>query len=549
MENEREFQKIGQNLSTVDCGETQPVEQGPAYEENPEKDDLCSKNKKLQEGSAAKAVFNDLVPLNPIHGAVDFRPEGIILGFRIMVEGIDEPEEKRIYVLKDEQSVRLQVSGNAVLLGDVKHFLDEMALPPLLQDRWSFEGMNALIKEPEEPEDLFSLLKSFLTEYLDFQIPAHYGILAAWALGSYFAHLFPAFPFLCFLGPKESGKSKLLEALQQICFNANKAKNISEAALGDMMDGQRGTLLLDQAESLPKNLVGTLADSYRRAGGKRRIVKMSRGKRSVLEFSTYGPKAFATTKDLDPDLLDRCCQIPMLRTLKPLPDIQGWEPEWLWIRDACYRFVLLRWRAVARAYSEITSTGTRQGELWRPLKAILIALNASKDEIRAIEKAFQEGTSRTKNELDEREGALFYVLVKKAEMSKKATFEITAQDILADMRELIDKEDKISPQWIGNTISRFSLANDVKKRTRRKLTHYSFTKARIQDIFMRYVREDSWHESDTAENDCQSDSDDSQPSSEQISEQAVEEQSRCSLPENSGMCEDLNAMVASSSQN
>ncbi len=91
----------------------------------------------------------------------------------------------------------------------------------------------------------------------------------------------------------------------------------------------RGTVLIDQAEKLRNdkgngNLIGLLADSYKKAGGKRRIVDTSNG-RCVMEFSTYGPKAFASTKDLDPDLRDRCIRIPMVRTRKLLPDLQGQE--------------------------------------------------------------------------------------------------------------------------------------------------------------------------------------------------------------------------------
>jgi hypothetical protein len=79
--------------------------------------------------------------------------------------------------------------------------------------------------------------------FLDLPEPA-YGLMAAWTVGTYYAHLFTAFPCLHFHGPKESGKSKALEALSCACFNAWKGRDITAAALGDTADGQRGTLLL-----------------------------------------------------------------------------------------------------------------------------------------------------------------------------------------------------------------------------------------------------------------------------------------------------------------
>ena len=170
------------------------------------------------------------------------------------------------------------------------------------------------MEHPTQPQELYNNACYGLKNYLDLLEPA-YGLMVAWTVGTYFAHMFTAYPFLQFHGPKESGKSKTLEAERCVCFNAWKGRDITPAALGDTADGQRGTLLLDQAEKLNNeketgNLIGLLADSYKKAGGQRRVVEVTKAGRSVLEFSTYGPKAFASTKNLDPDLADRCVKVP-----------------------------------------------------------------------------------------------------------------------------------------------------------------------------------------------------------------------------------------------
>jgi len=114
-----------------------------------------------------------------------------------------------------------------------------------------------------------------------------------------------ALPYLHFHGPKESGKSKSFEALRYTSFNAWKGRDITAAALGDTMDGLRGTLLLDQVEKLNNgqetgNLISLLADSYKKSGGQRRVVVIVNGVRSVLEFSAYGPKAYASNQEPRP---------------------------------------------------------------------------------------------------------------------------------------------------------------------------------------------------------------------------------------------------------
>jgi hypothetical protein len=213
---------------------------------------------------------------------------------------------------------------------------------------WGLERLKAFMDDPNPPENLFSDLIQVFKKYIELAEPA-YGLLAAWTVLTYFSPMFTACPFLNLYGPKETGKSKSLEVLKCSCFNAWKGRDISVAALGDTVDGMRGTVLIDQAESLRPDMVGILADSYKRAGAKRLLVDTSGGRR-VREFSAYGPKAFAATKDLDPDLRDRCIRIQMVRTIKRLPDLEGYEPEWANLRDALYRFTLLCFKDVERHY-------------------------------------------------------------------------------------------------------------------------------------------------------------------------------------------------------
>ena len=462
------------------------------------------KNKQLCEGCAEMAPVEELVPVHPIHGSIDFRIGGIVLSFRVMIEGKAGPTETTIHIINDENGTRMQRGGAEVILGQSRYFLDDRAIPSGLHDRWDLGLLNSFVSDPKEPKDLFLLLKTVLARYLDFGAGAHQmGLVSVWAIATYFAHLFSAFPFLSFFGPKESGKSKVLEVLQQICFNAVKVKSISEAALGDTMDSQRATLLVDQSESLRSNLVGILADSYKRAGAKRRIVRIVKGKRSVQEFSSYGPKAFASTKELDPDLKDRCCQINMVRTTKSLPDLLGTELEWIQILDACHRFLLLRWQDVAQAYVEIPPTGTRRGELWRPLVSVLKVLDVPEEEIMGIKKVFEEGTARTQHVLDDVEEALFQVILDQAREEKRVKFIMKVPDISARMKVFLGKKEKVTPQDIGKKISLFALADDARKRTRHKTVHYLFDRAKVIDIAGRYLPNETLQGSDGTERDCQ----------------------------------------------
>ena len=232
-------------------------------------------------------------------------------------------------------------------------------------------------------------------------------------------------------------------------------------------------------------MAGFLADSYKRAGAKRRTVAFKNGIRFIRETSGYGPKCFASTRELDVDLTDRCCLINMQRTTMRLPDLFGEEPGWNKIRDALYRFLLCKWTTVRDAFCSIPATGTRRGELWRPLQAVLMALEVADDEICEIKMIFENGTERTKNTLSPTEEALFQVLLERANDDNQ--FVMTTAELLNSMEELLHKIDRPSVKILGKIISLFDLADSRKKRTRAKIMHYYFSSARIFDKARRYL--------------------------------------------------------------
>ena len=420
-----------------------------------------------------------------LHAAIDFKPEGMVVGFRILIEGDDGPEDQPFHIVCDDQGIRVELTNQVLFLGKQKYLLNNSVSPPLVEDHWSLAKIVDFLKRPIYPGDIFKTVKSTIQRYSELQHEAQYGLVAAWVIATYFAHLFPAFPFLLFIGPKETGKSKLLEIINLMAFNSVKVKTITEAALCDTTDGLRGTVLIDQAEALPQNLMGTIADSYKKAGAKRRIIGHKNGKRVIKEYSGYGPKAFATTKTLDSDLNDRCCEILTQRSLQPMPDIFGYEPEWAAIRDMCYRFLLLKWQDVQSAYMQIPFTGNRKGELWRPLEAILRVLKVPQREFEKIKRAFEQGTEKTKDRLSNVEEALFDVLLEQAQHNQK--FEMTTHDILDKLKMFLDKSEYPTPQGLGNLIAIFNLADDKKKRTRQKLVHYLFSADRLKDLASRYL--------------------------------------------------------------
>jgi hypothetical protein len=439
-------------------------------------------------GGGPTPALSDLEENRRLHPAIDFLGEAMSIGFRV---DLPDNETGLLLVFSDGQEVRTEINPEMLQAGEQAYQIPKKSSPPFLRDVWGLKELRKFLEHPTRPNNLYGDLVAAYKTYLDLP-DAAYGLLAAWTVGTSFAHLVTAFPFLHFHGPKESGKSKTLEALRCVCLNAWKGRDITAAALGDTADGQRGTLLLDQAEKLNNeengNLIGLLADSYKKAGGQRRVVEITKAGRSVLEFSTYGPKAFASTKPLDPDLADRCVRIPMTRTRKRLPDLEGWEPVWKGLRDELYRYTLAAFKEVRQHYETIPGDGTRIGELWRPLLAVLLALGVEQSEIEAIYTLFMEAAQETRHEPTGWECTLLEVLREEAQ-ARIGRFEMTVSEITTAMN--IEGDKQPGHRWVGETITRYHLHKERTRQWRdgKYLTTYSFDpKAVIEkcEIYLRY---------------------------------------------------------------
>lgn len=272
-----------------------------------------------------------------------------------------------------------------------------------------------------------------------------------------------------------------------------KVKGVSVASLADSIDGVRGTFLNDQAEELSnkKNteILGILSDSYTIGGGKRRIVNMSNKGRRIIEFETFGPKAFASIKEIDSDLRDRCIEITMLRAIKEYPYPDAYLPIWNDLRDRLYRLLFTRWHRVRELYQETgKDVSHRVKELWRPLESILQLENVPSEEMKEIKGFFLESMQETQNELSEYEIKLFETLQEILKGKGKEILTITdiAENLKSDYSTMDEKEKKRFQIWIGKIVKQLSLYDKPVGRKDGKRA-YEFSVDRIDSIYQRYI--------------------------------------------------------------
>jgi len=435
------------------------------------------------------------------HPSYEIHEDFLNLGFReIRVEN-DILIERNLYIISHDTTYMINHEKTLTLNGKKLFFNTKDRLLINIEEKWDKKRLLDFLNNPESPVNLYQEIKLLLKGYIEFQKEAFYGLVTAWIIASYFHRCFHAMCFLFFYGKKQSGKSRALDLLERLAFNAIKVKGISVASLADSIDGVRGTFINDQAESLsnPKNdeILGILTDSYTIGGGKRRIVQIIKQERRSIEFETYSPKVFASIKDVDTDLKDRCIYIPMVRATRDYPYPEAHLPVWGEVRDKLYRFLLTRWKEAKEIYTR-TGEGVTQRvkELWRPIETILILENVAQDEQKAIKELFLESMEETQTELTEYEHELFDALMRllDEEKERKLTISEIAQEINRERANDVTEEEQVKDAkrekgqqtWIGKTIIQLSLYSKRTERIKNKRS-YLFNYNHVHEIYRRYT--------------------------------------------------------------
>ena len=172
----------------------------------------------------------------------------------------------------------------------------------------------------QNEEQLFNNVKQFFTDHLDVQNELFYDIYTAFVLASWRVEDFKVVPYLFFLGPLSSGKTRALECLQRLCYRGILATSLSAASLFRALEAWHPTLFLDESEIYNrKEMIEVLAllnSGYRKGQYAIRIEKIEEGNPQIAMFDTFGFKSIAGTEELASTLQSRCIITHMSRAIR-----------------------------------------------------------------------------------------------------------------------------------------------------------------------------------------------------------------------------------------
>ena len=369
--------------------------------------------------------FTALCPFHPEHNpsfainhrkfyAVDYHDGGIYnllelgkaLGLRL-VTGIGEEEGRRIRVEF--------LIGGEVIDGSLIEVVSSAEGPRLLLYR---EKMVNVLREfkhggitfrpyphlpfplPRIPENigpdppLWSETRDFIAEYFDTLDPRVYEVMTAAVAWSYFIHdVKGSTPYLLFLGPWRSGKTRALEVLEALCYRALRVVDPSEAGFFRSVHLFKPTLFVDEAQVVDANVRAVMASGYRYGSRVMRVVDPEAdGFDGVKFFNTFAFIIYASREEPPPDILSRSIVIACERNTRPtakrLDENRAAELRTRWLAQRLFYH-----GKIDVSFEEFESDDGRVQEIFSPLKVMAETFGDAK----ALESIMDFGRERERD--------------------------------------------------------------------------------------------------------------------------------------------------------
>lgn len=449
---------------------------------------------KRKEGEKARGegepepVFNmDWLSVHPAIDIVNGKAYvGVKLPCRIKSkDGGEEPRDFSFLVSSDRRVISCR--HESLIREKIKLAHTVVKMP----NRWSLQGVKAWLEGQAkvEPGAVYEKVKMIFEKYIEFDEPVLYDFVTLWSIGTYFFFLFPAYPYLYIGGIKRSGKTKLLQILKEVCFNAILSGDMSTASLFRLVQSGRCTVLLDETEELSnpetkESIRRMLLNGYKRGG----VVFRTDKDTGVPEaYEVYSPKAMANIRGLEDVLEDRTIPIVLKRGKKTEivnSEIKPEDTVWQEIRDMLYLLILSRFSEVCVVceVSEDEGEGAlkeRERELWRPILCLAKYFDQWHGGLysRILEFAKKKAEERLVENMTETGE---YLLVETLLNIVKQDGFYAVKDILNTMSQRFDETQKwLNTKWVGRALKRLGF---TEKRRIGTGVEVKMTVAQVEDL-------------------------------------------------------------------
>jgi hypothetical protein len=267
-----------------------------------------------------------------------------------LVEVVEGP---RLLVYRDGKfEIRESLEVGGVILRPYPHL--PFALP---------RAPASLDVDPELWQDT----KQFVSEYFDAPDERVYDVIVAGISWSYFyREIRKSTPYLLFLGPWRSGKTRALEVFTALGYRALQVVDPSEASIFRIIEEFKPLLVIDEANVLDPNILAILAAAYRYGAVIPRVVDPDKGLDGIRMFKVFSFVVYASREQPRDDIFSRSVTVfceKAVRQTKKLID----EERAAALRTRWFAQRLRLYNQVRVTFAEFESEDGRMQELFSPL--------------------------------------------------------------------------------------------------------------------------------------------------------------------------------------
>ena len=205
----------------------------------------------------------------------------------------DEGRFEHVVDEHDESSFLIYRAGEFITLPEV-HEGDKIIRPPAA-DVLFYKPYRPVDVSDIEPCGLYERTYQVFDEFLDLDTPNKH-ILAAFTLMTYRYHRLRTTPYVFLVGDVESGKTRALTLLSYLAYRPFYGIDIPAADIYTILgDGLAKTLLEDEIQGIDKDREKRkiYKGGYKRGVKVPRIIISPAGRRRVVAYDVFGPKAVA----------------------------------------------------------------------------------------------------------------------------------------------------------------------------------------------------------------------------------------------------------------
>jgi hypothetical protein len=215
---------------------------------------------------------------------------------------------------------------------------------------------------------LWAETREFIRAYFDHLDQRVYDIMCAAVAWSYFYRdIGVSTPYILFLGPWRSGKTRALEVLESLSYKALRVVDPSEASLFRSIELLRPTLLIDESQVVDENVRAVMASGYRYGAKIMRVIDPEAdGFDGIKFYDTFSFIVYAAREEPPSDILSRTvvvhCEKNLRPTLKRIDEARALDLRTRWLAQKLYLF-----GKVQVTFEEFQSSDGRLQELFSPL--------------------------------------------------------------------------------------------------------------------------------------------------------------------------------------